>query len=213
MAVTDGLRAVLRDVAPATSGRLDESGFLLAGATAGLVGWGGTQLLAWLGVPHSALLATALWAALVAGFASLTVLHGPDAVRFSDVMLGWGTINPAAIALTVGGLAGLVPPRLAFWTVWVGAAAFGYCLTAGLLIRAGADRRGRGYLAAGGTALAVLALGTVAFEVVAPVAFLLLAALHAVPLVFDARTQLSAAARGATLALVLCALVAVGLAG
>ena len=38
MAVADGLRAVLRDVAPATSGRLDESGFLLAGATAGLVG-------------------------------------------------------------------------------------------------------------------------------------------------------------------------------
>jgi len=213
MAVADGLRAVLRDVAPATSGRLDESGFLLAGATAGLVGWGGTQLLAWLDPPGSALLAATLWAVLVAGFVSLTVLHGPDAVRFSDAMLGWGTVNPAAMALTIGGLAGLVSPRPAFWTVWTGAAALGYCWTGGLLVRAGAGRRGRGYLVAGGAALAVLALGTVAFEVVAPVAFLLLAALHAVPLVLDARTQLSAAACGATLAFVLCGLVAVGLAG
>jgi len=212
MAVTDGLRARLRHVAPATSGRLDESGFLLAGATAGLFGWGGTQVLAWVAVPDSALLATALWTVLVAAFSGLTVLHGPDAVRFSDAMFGWGTVNGTAMALTVGGVAGLVPARVAFWFAWVAAAALGYCWTGGLLVRAGAVGRGWGYLAGSCVALAVLGLGTVAFEVVAPVAFLLLAAVHAVPLVLDARTDLSAVARGGGLALVVCALVGVGLA-
>lgn len=213
MAVTDDLRTVLRRVAPATSGRLGEERFLLAGATAGLLGWGGTQILAWVDVPSSATLATVLWVVLVAGFASLTVLHGPDAMRFSDVMFVWGTVNPAAMALTVGALAGLVPARVAFWTAWVVAAALGYLGTGGLLVRAGADRRGRGYLAAGGIALAVLALGTVAFGTVAPVAFCLLAALHAVPLVLDAKTELSAVARGGVLTVVVCGLLGAGLLG
>ena len=212
MALTDGLRTVLRRVAPATSGRLDESGFLLAGATAGLLGWCGTQILAWVDVPASALAATVLWAVLVGGFAGLTVLHGPDAVRFSDVMFVWGTVNPAAMALTVAGVAGLVPARLAFWTAWVAAAAVGYIWTGGLLVRAGAGRRGWGYVTTGGVALAVLTAGTVAFDLVAPVAFLLLAALHAVPLVLDAKTELSAVARGVTLALVVGVIVGVGLA-
>lgn len=212
MAVTDGVRALLRRVAPATSARLDESEFLLAGATAGLLGWSGTQVLAWLAIPDSALLATALWTILVAGFATLTVLHGPDAVRFSDAMFVWGTVNPAAMALTVGGLAGLVPARLAFWTAWAGAAALGYLGTGALLVRAESRERGWGYLAAGGVALAVLALGTVAFGVVAPVAFLLLAALHVVPLVLDAKTRLGPAARGGTLALAVGVLLAAGLA-
>jgi hypothetical protein len=79
-------------------------------------------------------------------------------------------------------------------------------------VRAGAGRRGWGYLAAGGVAFSVLALGAVDFEGVAPVAFLLLATLHAVPLVLDAETALSAFARGVVLALVVCALVGVGLA-
>ena len=212
MAVTDCVRARLRNIAPATSARVDESGFLLAGSTAGLVGWGGTQLLAWVAPPYSALAATALWTVLVAGFASLTVLHGPDAVRFSDPMFVWGTVNPAAMALTVGGVAGLVPARLAFWTAWVGAAAVGYLGTGGLLVRAGAPERGRGYLAVGVVALAVLVLGTVTFEAVAPVAFLLLAALHAVPLVLDAETTLSPTVRSGALAVVVCVLLGAGLA-
>ncbi|MFC6756170.1 MULTISPECIES: hypothetical protein [Haloarcula] len=210
MAVTDGVRGVLRRVAPATSARLDESTFLFAGATAGLLGWGGTQLLSWVAVPDSALLATALWAVLVGGFVGLTVLHGPDAVRFSDAMLGWGLVNGTAMALTVGGLVGVVPARLAFWTAWVGAAALGYLWTGGLLVRAGAGRRGQGYLAAGAVALSVLGLGTVAFDAVVPVAFLLLAALHAVPLVLDATTELSAVTRGVVLALVVGVIVAAG---
>ncbi|MDS0257829.1 hypothetical protein NDI56_00240 [Haloarcula sp. S1CR25-12] len=211
MAVTDGLRARLRHVAPATSGRLDESGFLLAGGTAGLLGWGGTQVLAWVAVPDSALLATALWVVLVCGFAGLTVLHGPDDVRFSDAMFGWGTVNGTATALTVAGVSGLVPPRVAFWFAWVGAAALGYLWTGGLLVRAGAAERGRSYLASGGVALAVLALGAVAFETIAPVAFLLLAALHAVPLVLDAKTEFSPVARGAVVALVVGVIVGTGL--
>ena len=210
--MTDGLRASLRAVAPATSGRLDEPAFLLVGATAGLGGWGGTQMLAWLAVPGSALLATALWVVLVAVFVGLTVFHGPDTVRFSDAMLGWGAVNGSAMALTLGGLAGVVPARLAFWTAWVGAAALGYLWTGGLLVRAGSGRRGWGYLAAGGVGVAVLALGAVAFDRVASVAFLLLATLHAVPLVLDAKTTLSSAARGAVLALVVGGLVGTGLA-
>jgi len=210
MAVTDGLRASLRGVAPPTSGRLDESAFLLAGATAGLLGWGGTQVLAWVDVPSSALAATVLWAVLVVGFASLTLLHGPDAIRFSEAMFAWGTVNPAAMALTAGGLVGVVPDHLAFWTAWVGAAALGYLWTGGLLVRAGASGRGRAYLAAGGIALVVLSVGTVAFSLVAPIAFLLLAALHAVPLVLDAKTELSAAVRGGVLAAVVCGLVGAG---
>lgn len=202
MAVTDGLRVALRRVAPATSGRLDERAFLLAGATAGLLGWGGTQVFSWLAVPNSALAATVLWAVLVGCFSGLTVRHAPDAIRFSDAMFVWGTVNPAAMALTVGALAGLVPARLAFWSAWVTAAALGYLGTGGLLIRAGATERGRGYLAAGSVALAVLALGTAAFEAIASVAFLLLAALHAVPLVLDAKTSLSAVAHATTVALV-----------
>lgn len=202
MALTDGLRTVLRRVAPATSTRLDESGFLLAGATAGLLGWGGTQALAWLAVPGSALLATALWTVLVAGFMGLTVLHAPEAVRFSDAMFVWGAVNPAAIGLTVGGLVGLVPARLAFWTAWAAASTLGYCWTGWLMVRAGAGRRGWGYVTTGGVSLVVLTVGTVAFDLVAPVAFLLLAAIHAVPLVLDAKTDLSPVARGAILALV-----------
>ena len=161
----------------------------------------------------SALLATALWVVLVAGFAGLTVLHGPDAVRFSDAMLGWGVVNGTAMALTVGGLVGVVPARLAYWTAWVGAATLGYCWTGGLLARSGAADRGWGYLAAGGVALTVLAVGTAAFETIAPVAFLLLAALHAVPLVLDARTSLSPLTRGASLVLVVGVIVAAGVAG
>ena len=210
MAVTDGLRRRLQRVAPATTDRVDESGFLLVGAAAGLLGWGGTQVLAWLDPPASALMATALWVALIGGFSGLTVLHGPDAVRFSDAMLGWGVANGTAMALTVGGLAGLVPARIAFWTAWVGAAALGYLWTGGLLVRSGESGRGRGYLASGAVGLSLLALGTLAFDAVAPVAFLLLAALHAVPLVLDAKTTLSAVTRAACLILAVFGLVGAG---
>jgi len=210
MAVTDGLRRRLRDVSPATSDRLDESGFLVTGAAAGLFGWGGTQLLAWLDPPHSAVAATALWAVLMLAFSAVTVLHAPEAVRFSDAMFVWGTVNGTAMALTVAALAGLVPERLGFWGAWAAASALGYVGTGVLFVRAGATARGRGYLAVGIVAVAVLALGAVAFGRVAPVVFLVLAAVHAVPLVLDAETSLSPAARGGTLALVVAGLVGAG---
>jgi len=152
-----------------------------------------------------------LWALFVGGFVSLTVLHAPEAVRFSDAMFVWGTVNPAAMALTVGGLLGVVPARLAFWQGWVAAAAVGYLGTGWLLVRAGARRRGRGYLASAAVALGVLGLGAAAFDSIAPVAFALLAALHAVPLVLDAKTTLSPVARGGILALVVGSLLGAGL--
>lgn len=211
MAVTDGLRASLRAVIPATSGRLDESRFLLAGAGAGLLGWGGTQLLAWLESPDGTVAATVLWVALIAAFSGLTVLHGPDKVRFSAPMVGWGAVNGTATALTVGGVFGFVPARLAFWTAWVGATALGYLWTGGLLVRAGSGRRGWSYLASAAVALCVLGLGSAAFDSVAPVTFLLLAALHAVPLVLDAKTTLRPVARGTVLTLVVGSLLGAGL--
>ena len=79
MAVTDGLRASLRRVAPATSGRLDESAFLLAGALAGLLGWSGTQILAWVDVPDSAALE------LMAFLPGWTCTTGADQGRYSTV--------------------------------------------------------------------------------------------------------------------------------
>ncbi|WP_254280028.1 hypothetical protein [Haloarcula marina] len=189
MSAGDSLRARLRYVAPPTSGRLTESEFLLAGATAGVLGWGGTQLLSWVDPPRAAFLAVALWVVLVAGFSALTVLHGPDETRFSDAMFVWATVNSAATALSLAGLAGLVPGQVAFWHGWVAAAAVGYCWTGGLLAGAGQRGRGRGYLAAGLVALSVLLVGTVAFARVESVAFVLLALLHAIPLGLDARRQ------------------------
>lgn len=206
------LQRALTRAAPATSGRLSEPGFLLVGAAAGLLGWGGTQLLAWVDRPSAALLAAGLWAALMTGFVGLTVFHAPAAVRFSAPMLGWGTVNGSASVLTVVGLAGLVPPRPAFWTAWVAAAAVGYCWTGGLLVRAEEPTRGWSYLAAGVLAVCVLVLGTCSFTLLAPVAFLLLTALHAVPLTLDARTALSPVARAGVLAAVLLALLGVAVA-
>ena len=210
--MSNRLQRTLSRAVPATSGRLSESGFLLAGAVAGLFGWGGTQVLAWTAPPSSAPLAAALWAVLMLGFVALTVFHGPDTVRFSGPMLGWGTVNGAATALTVAGLAGLVPPGIAFWTAWVAAAAVGYGWTGALLVRAGDTERGQSYLVTGVLALAVLAVGTLSFTLVAPVAFLLLAMLHAVPLVLDARTALSPVARAGVLTVVLVTPLGVGIA-
>ena len=212
MAVTDGLRRRLDAVAPPTSGRIGEPGFLLAGAAAGAVGWGGTQLLTWLDPPNAALIATALWAVLMLGFSTLTVRFAPEAVRFSDPMLVWGTVNTAAMALTVGALAGLVPQRVGFWHSWAAASALGYLGTGGLLVRAGDGARGQGYLATGAVTLAVLALGILAFEAIESVAYLLLAAGHTVPLALDARTGLSPLARGGTLSTVVVVLLAAGFA-
>jgi hypothetical protein len=187
MSVTDTVRERLERRSPATSGRLSESEFLLVGAAAGALGWGGTQVLAWLGPRSSAALATGLWAVLVAGFATVTVLHGPDEARFSDPMFVWGSANGTAMALTLGGLAGLVPAVVAFWAVWAAASAVGYCWTGGLLEGSGDSARGRAYFLSGLVALAVLAVGAVAFSAVESVAFLVLGVLHVVPLVLDSR--------------------------
>ena len=210
MAVSDGLRRRLDAIVPPTSGRVSESGFLLAGAAAGAVGWGGTQLLTWLDPPNAAIAATALWTLLMLGFSTLTVRFAPEAVRFSDPMLVWGTVNTAAMALTVGALAGMVPPRVGFWLGWTAASAVGYLGTGGLLVRAGAAARGRGYLATGAVTLAVLGVGVVAFEAIAPVAFLLLGVIHTVPLATDAKTRLSPLARGGVLSVIVLLLLAAG---
>ena len=186
MAVMAALRRRLVRVAPPSSGRLDESEFLLTGAGAGALGWSGTQVLAWVGPADSAVLATGLWVVLVAGFAGITLLGTPDTVRFSDPMFVWGAVNGTAMALTVGGLVGLVPEFLAFWVAWAAAAGIGYCWTGGLLAGAGAVRRGRGYLLAGLAALVVLAVGLLASALVEPAAYLLLGGLHVVPLALDA---------------------------
>lgn len=203
---TDGIRATLERVAPPTSGRLTESGFLLAGAVAGALGWGGTALAGRLEPAAAPAVATALWVLLVAAFGTITVLHGPGAVRFSDAMLVWGSANGTAMAATVAGLAGVLPGRLAFWSAWAGASTVGYLGTGVLLLRAGRRQRGVGYCLSGGVAAAVLTVGAVAFDAIAPVAVPLLGVLHVVPLTVDARTSLSGVVRGVVLAVAVAAL-------
>ncbi|MDT3436326.1 hypothetical protein [Haloarcula sp. 1CSR25-25] len=210
MAAFDGLRGRLQRVAPATSGRLTGSEFLLSGAAAGLVGWGGTQTLTWLDHAEGALFATALWVVLIGGFVGLTVRHAPEPIRFSDAMFAWGTVNTTAMALTVGGLLGVVPERLAFWHAWVGATAVGYCWTGGVLEGAGQPVRGRGYLGAGVVGLCLLAGGAVAFPLVAPGGYLALVALHALPMLLDVRTALPALHRTAVVGATVAAVLAIG---
>ncbi len=210
MAAFDGLRSRLQRVAPATSGRLTASEFLLSGAAAGLLGWGGTQALTWLDHANGQLLATVLWVVLIGGFVGLTVLHAPDSVRFSDAMLAWGTVNTTATALTVGGLLGVVPEQLAYWHAWVGATAIGYCWTGGVLKGAGQPARGRGYLGAGVVGLCLLTIGAVAFPLVAPTGYLALAALHAGPMVLDVRTALPAVHRTGVVGAAVAAVLVVG---
>jgi hypothetical protein len=209
MAAFNGLRSRLQRVAPATSGRLTAEEFLLSGAAAGLVGWGGTQALTWLDHASGPLLATALWIVLIGGFVGLTVLHAPESIRFSDAMFAWGTVNTTATAVTIGGLLGVVPGRLAFWHAWVGATAIGYCWTGGVLEEASQPARGRGYLGAGVVGLCLLAVGAIAFPLVAPAGYLALAALHALPMILDVQTALPAVHRtgvvGAAVAAVLVA--------
>jgi hypothetical protein len=209
MAAFHKLRSRLQRVAPATSGRLTASEFLLSGAAAGLVGWGGTQALAWSSRANGPLLATVLWVVLIGGFVALTVFHAPNSVRFSDAMFAWGTVNTTATALTIGGRLGVVPEQVAFWHAWVGATAVGYCWTGGFLEEAGQPVRGRGYLGAGVVGLCLLAVGAVAFPLVAPTGYLALAALHAGPMILDVRTALPAVHRtGAVGAAVVAVLVA-----
>ncbi|KOX93916.1 hypothetical protein AMS69_08340 [Haloarcula rubripromontorii] len=206
----DELRSRLQRVAPATSGRLTASEFLLSGAAAGLVGWGGTQAIVWSGHADGALLASALWTVILGGFVGLTVLHAPDPVRFSDAMLAWGTVNTTAAALTVAGLFGVVPGQLAFWYAWVAATAVGYCWTGGVLEGAGQPVRGRGYLGAGVVGLGLLAIGAVAFPLVAPAGYLALGALHALPMLLDVRTALPAVHRTGVVGVAVAAMLVAG---
>ncbi|MGB9931422.1 hypothetical protein [Haloarcula amylolytica] len=210
MAAFDGLRNHLQRIAPATSGRLTAFEFLLSGAAAGLVGWGGTQAITWLDHADGALLATALWAVILGGFVGLTVRHAPDSVRFSDAMFAWGTVNTAAMALTVGGLLGVVPEQLAFWHAWVGATAIGYCWTGGVLEGAGQPVRGRGYLGAGVVGLGLLAVGAVAFPPIAATGYLALAALHAGPMLLDVQTALPAIHRTGAVGVAVTAVLVAG---
>lgn len=210
MAVSDALRSRPQRVAPATSGRFTAAEILLAGATAGIVGWGGTQAIAWLNHTSGPLLATGLWVILIGGFVGLTVLHAPDHVRFSNAMLVWGTVNTSAMALTVGGLLGIVPEALAYWYAWVGATAVGYCWTGGVLEGAGQPAHGRGYLGAGIVGLCLLAVGAISFPLVATTGYLALAALHAAPMVIDVRTALPASYRTAVVGVAVAAALTVG---
>ena len=147
---------------------------------------------------------------IIGGFVGLTVFHAPDSVRFSDAMFVWGTVNTTATALTVGGLLGVVPEQLAFWHAWVGATAVGYCWTGGVLEGAYQPVRGRGYLGAGVVGLCLLAVGAVAFPLVAPAGYLALAALHASPMILDVRTALPAVHRTGVVGAAVAAVLVVG---
>ncbi|MBV0901582.1 hypothetical protein [Haloarcula salina] len=210
MAASDALRRRLQRVAPATSGRLTPAEFLLSGAAAGALGWSGTQALARVDPDAGAVLATTLWVFIAGGFVGLTVLHAPESLRFSDVLFVWGAVNGGAMALTVGGLLGLVPAAVAFWHAWVAATAVGYCWSGGVLEGAGQPVRGRGYLGAGVVGLGLLAVGVLAVDRVESTRYLALGALHALPLVLDVRTALPARSRATVVALGVAAALGAG---
>jgi hypothetical protein len=181
---------------PPPTGRVGPEQFLRLGAGVGVVGWTGTQTLAWVDPPGSGAVAIALWVALVGVMTGVGLRHCTDALRFSTPLLVWGTVNAAAMTLTVVATLGDTPNWLAVpvWQVWVLAAAVGYGGTAVSMHRAG--REWELYAVAGVLETVLLAVGVLAPGAVAAAPYLLVGLLHAMPLLVDAeRSRLDYATR------------------
>jgi len=218
------VRSRLVALAPASSGRLDGDGFLVLGAGVGLVGWTATAVLAAL-VPRAGPLALAVWLPLVVVMLGAGLLHGPDTVRFSLPLLGFGLLNGLATAATAWAvLVGLpatvggdpfvtVPlgrPADAVWSLWALDLAVGYAWTADALRRDGQPGRAAGYSYAAFLGFGLVVYHAAGLDAIRTVRYPALAALHAIPLALDARTDLGGLCRTAVLYLTVVALVGVG---
>jgi hypothetical protein len=218
------LQTRLAALAPATSGRLDGADFLLLGAAVGLVGWTATAVLELL-APDAGVLALAVWLPLVAVMLGAALLHAPDAMRFSAPMLGWGPLNGLAATATLWAVLFGVPDTLggdpfntvvlgpdagAVWSLWTVDLALGYAWTADALRRDGQPSRAAGYSYAAFLGFGLAVYHGAGIDAIRAVRYPALAALHALPLALDARTDLGGVRRTVVLYLVVFALVGVG---
>jgi hypothetical protein len=218
------LRTRLAALAPATSGRLDGSGFLLLGAAVGLVGWTATAVLELL-APDAGPLALVAWLPLVAAMLGAGLFHTPDAMRFSTPMLGWALLNGLATTATLWAVLFGVPDTLggdpfntvalgpdagAVWSLWTVDLALGYAWTADALRRAGQPSRAAGYSYAAFLGFGLAVYHGAGIDAIRTVRYPALAALHALPLALDARTDLGGVRRTVVLYLVVFALVGLG---
>ena len=218
------LRSRLAALAPASSDRLTGADFLLLGAAVGLVGWTATAALELL-APEAGPLALVVWLPLVAAMSGAAILHAPDAMRFSHPLLGWGLLNGLAATATVWAVLFGVPDTLggdpfntvalgpdagAVWSLWTVDLALGYAWTADALRRDGQPSRAAGYSYAAFLGFGLAVYHGAGIDAIRTVRYPALAALHALPLVLDARSDLGGVRRTAVLYLVVFALVGVG---
>jgi len=170
--------------------RLGRRGLLGLGAALLAVGWGGTAFLTrnpTLAPADPALTALALWLGLFGLVAVAALAACPSRVTFSRPVLSWVGLNALGFLAVGAAVAGLVPlelQRYAFWHVWVAGAVVGFTATGELLRRAGGGWLV--YHTAAAVELSLLVLGVVAFEALLPGLYLVLAAVHPVPLALDA---------------------------
>jgi hypothetical protein len=202
-------RETTRRWVPASSDRLSADGFLLLGASVGLVGWTVTGAVELLSIPRPGLVVLACWLPLVAVMSGALLFATPDAVRFSLPLVGWGILNGATIAATVvvvvtGGSAVTV------WSLWVAVLALGYAWTARALRWNRAFGRAALYGYASLLAIGVLVYHAAGLPSLRSVRYPVIAALHALPLVLDARSDRSGAVNIAGLYAAVFALVALG---
>jgi len=165
---------------------IDVEAFLALGAVLGVVGWGTTQTLTWwpsLAVSPAAVV-VGVWLALAVGTAALCLSQCAPGILRTRPVLVWGITGAVAMTVTVGGLLGYVASTVAYWQVWAGACTVGYLVTGLLFVHATDDDLL--YAVAGVAAFVLLVVGTVAFDALAPVRYLLLGMVHATPLVLGA---------------------------
>lgn len=169
--------------------RIGRPSLLQLGAALLVVGWAGTGTLTEfvdtgpLG-PIEAVIA--LWVGLFGLIAAVAVTWCPRRVVLSKPILVWVGLNTVGFAVTGAATAGILPGGLvqyAYWHVWVATAVVGFAATGELLRRNGVD--GRVYYTAAAAELGLLVVGLLAFELLRPYQYLLLAVVHASPLLLD----------------------------
>lgn len=170
--------------------RMGRRGLLGTGAALLVAGWGGTAILIrnpTLAPADPALSALGLWLGLFALVAAVAVTQCPAGVTFSRPVLVWVGLNTIGFLAAGAAVAGLLPPglrRYAFWHVWVAGAVVGFLVTGELLRRAGAAWQV--YHTAAVIEVTLLAVGLVSFGSLLPGLYLVLGAVHPVPLALDA---------------------------
>lgn len=171
------------------TGRIGRRGLLQLGSALLLVGWIGTGMLTeFVGTGPFGPIGTviALWVGLFGLIGAVAVTRCPRHVVFSKPILVWVGLNTFGFAVTWAAWSGLLPGGLvqyAYWHVWVATAVIGFAVTGELLRRNGID--GRVYYTAAAAELGLLIVGLLAFELLRPHQYLLLAVVHASPLLLD----------------------------